>query len=78
MADVSKADTTETSMKEVKKKTPNVFSGKRVELKRFLQTCKLYLQANKKTYNTDEKKVILILSYMNEGNAANWKEQFLD
>ena len=76
MADVSMANTTETSMKEVKMKTPNVFSGKRGELKKFLQTCKMYLQANQKTYDTDEKKVILILSYMDEDNAATWKEQF--
>ena len=78
MADVSMADTTETSMKEVKMKTLNIFSGKRGDLKKFLQTCKMYIQANKKMYDTDEKNVILILSYMDEGNAANWKEQFLD
>ena len=71
MADISMADTTKTSMKEVKMKIPNVFSRKRGELKKFLQTCKMYLQANKKTYNTDEKKVILILSDMDEGDAAN-------
>jgi hypothetical protein len=29
-------------------------------------------------YNTDQLKIGFILSYMNNGKAANWKEYYLD
>ena len=48
MAHMNMANTTETSMKEVKIKTLNVFSGKRGELKKFLQTCKMYLRPTRR------------------------------
>ena len=70
--------TTETSMKEVKFNVPKPFSGKRGDLKKFLQTCRMYLQTNSDMYNTDERKVVFVLSFMTEGDTANWKDQWLD
>ena len=31
-----------------------------------------------KIYNTDTKKIAFALSFMNEGDAASWKEQLLE
>jgi hypothetical protein len=33
---------------------------------------------NQGIYNTDQLKIGFILSYMNDGEAANWKEYYLD
>ena len=57
---------------------PTPFSGKCGELKKFLMTCKMHLQANRAIYDNDEKKVVFILSFMTEGDAATWREQWLD
>ena len=54
-------------------------TGKREELKKFLQDVKLYLFVNeKKIYNHPAKKISFALSFMNEGDAASWKEQLLE
>ena len=38
----------------------------------------MHLQANQAIYDNDEKKVIFILSFMMEGDAATWREQWLN
>jgi Retrotransposon gag protein/Zinc knuckle len=66
--------------KEMKKKlkTPTPFSGKREDLRKFLQETKLYLLANKDAYPANEDKVLFVLSYMSEGDANSWKEEFVE
>ena len=65
------------SAAEVKLNPPKVFSGKRTELNKFLQDVLVYLTVNKEVYNNDEKKIAYLLSFMMEGDAASWKEEFL-
>ena len=65
------------SAAEVKLNPPKVFSGKRTELNKFLQDVLVYLTVNKEVYNNDEKKIAYLLSFMTEGDAASWKEEFL-
>ena len=72
------ADNTITAPKEARMGVPTPFSGKRGELKKFLMTCKMHLQANRAIYDNDEKKVVFVLSFMTEGDAATWREQWLD
>ena len=62
---------------EVKLNPPKVFSGKRTELNKFLQDVLVYLTVNKEVYNNNEKKIAYLLSFMTEGDAASWKEEFL-
>ena len=57
---------------------PKPFTGKRDELKRFMQNCKIYLQINKKKYDTDLTKIGFVLALMNDKDSATWKEQVLD
>ena len=57
---------------------PKPFTGKREDLKKFLQDINLYLHVNNKVYNEDIKKISFALSFMNDGDAASWKEQLLE
>jgi hypothetical protein len=71
---------TNTASSHVKKKlkTPTPFSGKREDLRKFLQEIKIYLLANGDSYPTDLDKVLFVLSYMSDGDANSWKEEFFD
>ena len=72
------ADNTVTAAKEARMGVPTPFSGKCGDLKQFLMTCKMHLQANRAIYDNNEKKVVFVLSFMTEGDAATWREQWLD
>jgi hypothetical protein len=54
------------------------FTGDRTKIRQFLQDCLEYLDINQSIYNTDWLKIGFILFYMNDGEAANWKEYYLD
>jgi hypothetical protein len=54
------------------------FTGDRTKIRGFLQDCLGYLDMNQSIYNTDQLKIGFILSYINDGEAANWKEYYLD
>ena len=71
---------TEETMKatEIKLNQLKPFTRKREDLKKFLQDTNLYLLVNNKVYDTDVKKIAFALSFMNEGDAASWKEQLLE
>ena len=56
---------------------PKPFSRKRDEFDKFLQDVTLYLELNNEIYNSDKKKIAYTLSFMNDGDAAAWKSQFL-
>ena len=75
--DVTMKDGT-TKPTELKLNQPKPFTGKREELKKFIQDVKLYTFVNGETYNNDIKKISFALSFMNEGDAAAWKEQLLE
>ena len=61
-----------------KLKTPIPFSGKREDLRKFLQEIKIYLMANGDSYPNNLDKILFVLSYMSEGYANSWKEEFFD
>jgi Zinc knuckle len=54
------------------------FTGDQTKIRQFLQDCLGYLDINQSIYNTDRLKIGFILSYMSDGEAANWKEYYLD
>jgi Ty3 transposon capsid-like protein/Zinc knuckle len=64
--------------KEYSMNKPTPFTGNRTKIRQFLQDCLGYLDMNQGIYNTDRLKIGFILSYMNNGEAANWKEYYLD
>jgi hypothetical protein len=41
---------------------------------KFLQEVKMYMRTNAEIYNTEEKKVLFALSFMNGGVAGSWKQ----
>ena len=53
------------------------FTGDRQKVNTFLQECNLYLLVNRVIYNTDEAKIVFVLSYMTDKEALQWKEQYL-
>jgi hypothetical protein len=54
------------------------FTGDQTKIRQFLQDCLGCLDMNQSIYNTDWLKIGFILSYMNDGEATNWKEYYLD
>ena len=62
----------------IKLNLPKNFSGKREDLKKFLQQVNLYMDVNEKTYHNDKTKIAFVLSFMDEGDASSWKEQFIE
>ena len=76
---VNKMDVDEPKRKgELKLNQLKPFTGKREDLKKFLQDINIYLHVNDKVYNDDIKKISFALSFMNDGDAASWKEQLLE
>jgi hypothetical protein len=57
---------------------PMPFTGNRIKIRQFLQDCLGYLDMNQSIYTTDQLKIGFILSYINNGEAANWKKYYLD
>ena len=70
----------ETFSKEIKKKlkTPTPYSGKREDLRKFLQEIKIYLLGNEGIYPGDQDKILFMLSYMSDGDVNAWKEEYFE
>ena len=56
---------------------PTPFTGDRKSIETFLQECQVYLQINKKVYDTNDDKIAFILSHMNKKEALRWKQMYL-
>ena len=71
---------TETDLKgkKVKLNLPKPFNGKRENLKTFLQDSQMYILINAETYDMNLKKIAFMLSFMEEGDAASWKQQLIE
>ena len=57
---------------------PKPFTGKRTKLKRFLQDTTVFLTINKAHYDMDDEKIMFVMLFMNNGDTAIWKEEFID
>ena len=78
MADGNTSGTTKSREMKKKMKAPTPFSGKREDLQKFLQEIKIYLLANGDVYPSNMDKVLFVFSYMSEGDANSWKEEFFE
>jgi hypothetical protein len=63
--------------------TPTPFNGDRTKTNRFLHECKLYIAGKTKEFETgtpptvdNDLKIAFVLSYMKDGTAAAWAEQY--
>ncbi|MDV2583518.1 DUF4939 domain-containing protein, partial [Alkalibacillus haloalkaliphilus] len=65
-------------MGDTKVNPPAIFTGKRTQLKTFINDLLLYFMVNARTYDTDTKKIAFMLSYMRDGTAGPWKEVKLE
>jgi hypothetical protein len=76
MAKQSTATMTKAS-ENIKLNPPTPFTGKQSDFMLFMQDVFVYLKVNKTTYDNDDKKIFFILSYLTGGDAAVWKQQFI-
>jgi hypothetical protein len=53
------------------------FDGSRKNSNRWLRSITSYLDINDTKYNSDKKKVIFALSFMTQGAASTWSEDYL-
>ena len=65
------------TIKKTELNPPKIFTEKRTDLQRFLQDTFVFLMINKEHYNTDDKKIAFVMSFMTDGNAALWKQEFI-
>ena len=65
------------TIKKTELNPPKVFTGKRTDLQRFLQDTFIFLTINKEHYNTDDKKIAFVMSFMTDRDAALWKQEFI-
>jgi hypothetical protein len=63
-----------TNTKEVKLHSPTDFHGARELTTKFLQEVEMYMLTNVEIYNTEERKILFALSFMNGGVAGSWKQ----
>jgi hypothetical protein len=71
------ATTTLKASENIKLNPPTPFTGKQSDFMLFMQDVFIYLKVNKTTYDNDNKKISFILSYLTGGDAAVWKQQFI-
>jgi Retrotransposon gag protein/Zinc knuckle len=71
------ATTTPKASENIKLNPPTPFTGKRSDFMLFMQDVFVYLKVNKTTYDNNDKKISFILSYLTGGDAAVWKQQFI-
>ncbi|ESK85263.1 hypothetical protein Moror_11356, partial [Moniliophthora roreri MCA 2997] len=64
--------------KENKVAVPNSYDGSPAKASTFLTEVDLYLMANETLYPDDKNKILFTLSYMKEGQAANWMKAKTD
>jgi Ty3 transposon capsid-like protein len=69
--------TTPKASENIKLNPPTPFTGKQSNFILFMQDVFVYLKVNKMTYNNDDKKISFMLSYLTGGDAAVWKQQFI-
>ena len=56
---------------------PMPLSDNQMKVKAFLEECLVYIDMNEDVYVMDKLKVGLILSYMNEKEAKDWRELYI-
>ena len=56
---------------------PKIFTGKQTDLQRFLQDTCIFLTINKDHYNNDDEKIAFVMLFMNDRDAALWKQEFI-
>ena len=57
---------------------PTPFSGDQTKIKVFIQECLVYIDMNKEVYTTDKLKIGFVLSHMNEKEARDCQELYLE
>ena len=68
---------TNVSGKEKMLNRPTLFTGDQTKIQTFIQECNMYLAINRKIYDDNPSKIAFMLSFITDGEALQWKEQFV-
>jgi hypothetical protein len=71
------ATTTLKASENIKLNPLKPFTEKQSDFILFMQDVFVYLKVNKSIHDDDKKKISFILSYLADGDAAVWKQQFI-
>jgi len=66
------------SPKEIALKRPKSFDGNRANFRSFWESALLYLTVNEAVYDNSVKRIGFVLSFMDKGGAAIWRQNFLE
>lgn len=69
---------TQTETKGTKLNLLKTSNGSRDKFQKFLQSAKIYMGINDKSYSNDLKKIGFVLSFMTKGQAKGWADQFIE
>ena len=58
------------TIKKTELNLPKIFTGKRTDLRRFLQDTFIFLTINKEHYNNNDKKIAFVMSFMADGDTT--------
>lgn len=64
--------------KEINLNRPEPYNGNPEKYKQFLNAIKLYLLVNDTIYNTDDRKIAFVLSFLTKGSAEQWQNNFIE
>ena len=64
--------------KGLKLNLPKIFNGDQNKFWKFLHTAEIYMGINDKDYDTNLKKIGFILSFLTEGLAKAWADQYTE
>jgi len=78
MAEQANPNNATNGVKEIRMNPPKTFDGTRNKCRKFLQDAELYMLINTRLYDNDLTKIGFVLSFMNEGQAAAWADQFVE
>ena len=70
---VTKPDNEEMANKENK---PKDYDGTRTKYREWIYGCHMYITANPTKYDTDQAKILLVLSYMREGTVSMFAQRY--
>ena len=71
------ASTKDSMTKKTELNPPKPFTGKQTDLLCFKQEAFVFLTINKDHYDTDDKKIAFVMSFMNDRDASIWKQEFI-
>lgn len=76
--EIPMADTTKSNENGKEVAPPTPFNGDRTKVNIFIKECVLYFQGHPEKYKDQKQRTLTALSYLKDGDAVIWKDQYLE